>query len=147
MKFFVCMELFKQLLPQRSTPSNVTRGQIPPSVKRILYFYRMVGNDLSDDCGNHRRQTGVHEIDRLTHIKYQFRLNHPNDEKADMITDLSFTNINNMEGDSLMFTKEIKHCIETNNTMLVFIKSSASKEEKRNQVAEILNQVIILPSI
>lgn len=91
--------------------------------------------------------------DRQYEIQNQLRLEHLNDEERESIVDLclKFSDIFYLEGDSLTFTNEIKHAIDTNNAKPVFTKSyrypQIHKEEVKRQITEMLNQGIIQPSI
>ena len=93
------------------------------------------------------------QTDRTFEIKNQLRLDHLNEEEAEMVTQLclDFQDIFYLEGDNLTFTNEIKHSIDINNSRPIFTKSyrhpQVHKEEVKSQVSKMLNQGIILHSI
>lgn len=87
--------------------------------------------------------------DRVQIIKNELRTEHLNFEEKQKITELclEFADIFYLEGDTLTFTNEVKHSVETNNSRPVFTKSyrypHVHKEEVRSQIGKMLDQGII----
>lgn len=99
-----------------------------------------------------RNTTNNDNTHRRSDIVHQLRLEHLNEEEAELIQQLclDFSDIFYLEGDHLSFTNEIKHTIDTNNSKPVYTKSyrypQIHKEEVRTQVSKMLEQGIIRPS-
>lgn len=111
-------------------------------------------NDKSEDIFNFNSNLeNIATPDRKSIIKKDLRLSHLNDEEQQLITDLclNFSDIFYLEGDSLTFTSEIKHSIDTSVSRPVFTKSyrypQVHKEEVKQQISKMLDQGIIRPSI
>lgn len=91
--------------------------------------------------------------DRIQVIRNELRTDHLNEEEKELITDLclEYEDIFYLEGDTLTFTSEIKHTIDTSNNRPIFTKAyrypQIHKEEVKSQVQKMLGQGIIRPSI
>lgn len=131
----------------------INANAIPKSVDFSDLKLEIIPNLQSIFNFNSKNVGITDSYDRKIQIQNSLRLEHLNEEEKDLLTEvcLKFADIFYLEGDTLTFTNEIKHIINTEELKPIYTKSyrypQIHKQEVKKQISEMLDQGIIQHSV